>query len=337
MFIVKHRKIFYSISAILIAFSIFSIMHWGLNFGIDFKGGSIIEIDYGTAAATSTPAVATSTAATKTAKAAKPATTAVATSTASTTVAAIASYPDVNTLKAKLDELNIGETVVRQAGDTGYIIRTKALDENERKVVVAALGGDIKRFDSVGPVLGQELEGKATWSVIYVILAIILFITFVFRKVSKPIASWKYGIVAIVALLHDIIIPTGIFAFIGRNGSYEIDALFVTAILVILGFSVHDTIVVFDRTRENLRIDGNSGKKPFETIVGESVSQTLSRSINTSLTTVLALIALFVLGPEATRNFALALIIGIITGTYSSIFIGSPLLVTLEKWQSRKK
>jgi preprotein translocase subunit SecF len=329
MFIVKHRKIFYIISAVLIAFSVFAVSYWGLNFGIDFKGGSIVEVEYGKSA-TSTPTVATST------KPIKSAVNTATTTATSSAVAAITGTPTIDTLKAKLAELNIGETVVRQAGDNGYIIRTRALGEEERKTLVSALGGELKRFDSVGPVLGKELQGKATWSIIYVILAIVLFITFVFRKVSKPVSSWKYGIVAIVALLHDIIIPTGIFAFIGHNGGYEIDALFVTAILVILGFSVHDTIVVFDRTRENLRIDGVSGKKSFETIVGESVSQTVARSINTSLTTVLALIALFIFGPEATRNFALALIIGIITGTYSSIFIGSPLLVTLEKWQSRK-
>lgn len=317
MFIVKYRKIFYALSAILIAFSFYSIFAIGLNFGIDFKGGSIIEVQYDKTATTTAPLVRGT--------------------TASTTVAAITGFPDLNTLNAKLAELNIGQSVVRQAGDNGYFIRTKALSEEERVVITAALGGDIKKLDTVGPVLGQELQGKAVWSLIYIILAIVIFITFAFRKVSKPVSSWKYGIVAIVALLHDVIIPTGIFAFMGSFGGYEVDALFVTAILVILGFSVHDTIVVFDRTRENLRIDGDSGKKPFETIVGESINQTFARSINTSMTTVLALIALFVLGPEATKNFALALIIGIITGTYSSIFIGSPLLVTLGKWKMGKK
>jgi preprotein translocase subunit SecF len=242
-----------------------------------------------------------------------------------------------DTVRATLDSLKIGETIVRQSGDNGFIIRTKSLSEDERKTLVSTLGGEVKRFDTVGPVLGEELQGKAVWSIVLVILAILLFITFVFRKVSKPVASWKYGIVAIIALLHDVVIPTGIFAYLGRAGGYEIDALFVTAILVILGFSIHDTIVVFDRTRENLRIDGNSGKKSFEKIVGESVSQTLTRSINTSLTTVLSLVVLYIVGPETTKNFAFALIVGIVTGTYSSIFIGSPLLVTLEKWQTKKK
>ena len=317
MNIVKHRKVFYIISGILVALSLFSIFGHGLNFGIDFKGGSILEVEYANAPATTTAAAA-------------------AAGTSSSTPK-ITSFPDLATLNATIESLNIGESVSRQTGTSGYIIKTKALSENERNALVAALGGEVKRFDSVGPVLGEELRGKAIWSMIYVILAIVLFITFAFRKVSAPVASWKYGLVAIVALLHDVIVPAGVFAFLGQWGGYEIDALFVTAMLVILGFSIHDTIVVFDRTRENLRIDGNTGRKSFETIVGESVSQTVARSINTSLTTVLALIVLYFVGPEATRNFSLALIIGIAVGTYSSIFIGSPLLVTLEKWQSRKK
>ena len=140
--------------------------------------------------------------------------------------------------------------------------------------------------------------------------------------------------VAIVSLVHDVIVPTGVYAYLGRNGGFEVDALFVTAILVILGFSVHDTIVVFDRTRENLR--HAPSKKPFEDIVGESISQTFARSINTSLTTVLSLIALYVFGPDSTRNFSLVMMIGIIAGTYSSIFLGSPLLVTWQKFKARK-
>jgi preprotein translocase subunit SecF len=296
MFIIKYRKVFYTISALLIAFSIFTVATHGLNFGIDFKGGSLIEIDY-SQTASSTPVT-------------------------------------VDSIRATLATQGVTESVVRRAGDNGFIIRTKALTESEQKGVISSLGGDLKRFDLVGPVLGQELQGKAIWSLILVMLAIVLFIAFAFRNVSRPVASWKYGLIAIVALMHDVIIPTGIFAYLGRNGGYEIDALFVTALLVILGFSVHDTIVVFDRTRENLR--HASGKKPFEQIVGDSVSQTISRSINTSLTTVLALLALFFFGPETTKNFSLALIVGIVTGTYSSIFIGSPLLVTWEKWSAKK-
>jgi preprotein translocase subunit SecF len=192
----------------------------------------------------------------------------------------------------------------------------------------------VKQFDSIGPVLGGDAARKAVASIIFVLIAIVLFITYAFRQVSRPVSSWKYGIVAIIALAHDVIIPTGVFAILGHFKGYEIDTLFVTALLVVLGFSIHDTIVVFDRVRENLR--HLATKKPFDEIVGHSINQTFTRSVNTSLTTLLALVVLYFFGGEATQHFSLALIVGIIAGTYSSIFIGSPLLVTLQKWSSKK-
>jgi preprotein translocase subunit SecF len=296
MFIVNKRKIFYTISIIIIGLCIGAISKYGLNFGIDFTGGSVIEVQY----------------------------------------AGANDFPSAEVVKQKLSDLEIGESVVRQTNDNGYIIRTKALNEEQRKTVTASLGGEVKKLDLVGPVLGRELREKAILSIILVVLAIVLFITFVFRKVSKPVSSWKYGSVAIVALLHDVIVPAGLFAFLGRNGGYELDALFITALLVILGFSIHDTIVVFDRTRENIKNIGLD-KKSFGEIVGMSLTQTMSRSINTTLTTMFALIALFFFGPETTKNFSLVLIIGITAGVYSSVFIASPLLVTLEKFQSKGK
>lgn len=296
MFIVNKRKIFYTISIIIIGLCIGAISKYGLNFGIDFTGGSVIEVQY----------------------------------------AGANDFPSAEVVKQKLSDLEIGESVVRQTNDNGYIIRTKALNEEQRKSVTASLGGEVKKLDLVGPVLGRELREKAILSIILVVLAIVLFITFVFRKVSKPVSSWKYGSVAIVALLHDVIVPVGLFAFLGRNGGYELDALFITALLVILGFSIHDTIVVFDRTRENIKNIGLD-KKSFGEIVGMSLTQTMSRSINTTLTTMFALIALFFFGPETTKNFSLVLIIGITAGVYSSVFIASPLLVTLEKFQSKGK
>ena len=156
-------------------------------------------------------------------------------------------------------------------------------------------------------------------------------------KVSKPVSSWKYGLAAIIALGHDILIPTGLFAYLGKFAGVEVDTLFVTALLVILGFSVHDTIVVFDRIRENLRRNTEfHEKKDFETIVGESVNQTIVRSVNTSMTTLLAIVVLYFVGPEATKHFSLALMIGIIAGTYSSIFLGSPMLVTWNRWREKR-
>jgi preprotein translocase subunit SecF len=192
--------------------------------------------------------------------------------------------------------------------------------------------------NSIGPLIGKEAAQKAFISIILVILCIVLFITFAFRHVSKPVQSWKYGLMAIIALAHDVIIPTGVFSILGHYLGYEVDTLFVTALLVILGFSIHDTIVVYDRIRENLKNDNTDRtKKDFETIVGESVNQTFVRSINTSMTTILALFVLYFLGPEATKHFSLALIIGVFIGTYSSIFIASALLVTVQKFQAKRE
>lgn len=292
MNIVKYRKVFYAISVLLIAFSIFALSFWKLNLGIDFTGGSIVEVNF-------------------------------------------ASKVDVAPILANL---NHPQAVVRSTGDNGYIIRTHTMSEPERQALEAAFaekGGSIIRLDSVGPILGEELQKKAIWSIVLVVLAIVIFITYAFRRVSEPVSSWKYGMVAVIALAHDVIVPAGVFAFLGRNGGFEADTLFITALLVILGFSVHDTIVVFDRTRENLK-NGELKRHSFAEVVGMSVKQTFSRSINTSLTTILALIVLLFLGPESTRNFALVMMIGIIVGTYSSIFIGSPLLVTLQQFQTHK-
>ncbi len=296
MFVVTYRKFFYGLSAILLLASIAAVIVWGFNLGIDFKGGSIIEIEYAQARPTQTD------------------------------------------LQAKLAPLDLKESI-RTTGEKAYIIRMRTIDQTEEASLEASLKsfGDYTkvRFDSIGPVLGGEALRKSLVSIILVILAIVLFIAYAFRQVSEPVSSWKYGLIAIVALLHDVIIPTGVFVVLGHFLGYEIDTLFITALLVVLGFSVHDTIVVFDRVRENLR--HAAAKKPFDQIVGESISQTFTRSINTSLTTLLALVVLYLVGGSSTHHFSLALIIGIVAGTYSSIFIGSPLLVTVWKWQENKK
>lgn len=296
MFVVKFRKIFYLLSSVLVVGSIVAMFVYGLNLGIDFRGGSILEVNYPEG------------------------------------------RPEKVVIEDSLKALSVHESV-RETGQNGYIIRMKSLTEAERKTVINAISMDKKieekRFDSIGPLLGNEAARKSMVSIVLVILAIVFFIAFAFRQVSEPVSSWKYGLVAIVALMHDVIVPTGVFAILGHLYGYEIDTLFVTALLVILGFSVHDTIVVFDRVRENLK--HSNSKRDFGEIVGSSISQTMVRSINTSLTTVLALIALYIFGAEATKHFSLALIIGIIAGTYSSVFLGSPLLVTLEKWQRNKR
>ena len=301
MFVVKHRKIFYILSLLITGVSLVSILVFGLRFGIDFKGGSLIEVKYQE------------------------------------------TRPDIALLKSKMTGEDFMGYSIRPTGENGFILRAPYLDEITHSEALKILSGDgaspmtEERFNSIGPTIGQELRTKALLAIALVIISIVLFIAFVFRKVSEPVASWKYGLIAIIALLHDVVVPTGAFAVFGYLFGTEIDSLFVTALLVILGFSIHDTIVVFDRVRENLRVNKEFNKKEsFEDTVGKSVSQTFNRSINTSLTTVLSLVALYFLGSSATKDFSLALIIGIIAGTYSSIFLASPLLVTVERWQKKK-
>lgn len=295
MFIVKNRIIFYIFSVVLFAVSIFALAKWGMNYGIDFSGGTAIELQ----------------------------------PSASSTVTSVA---DVKTAL----ENTFPETVVRSYGEKGFLINAKELDANaqvdiKNKIAQVVPTYEIARMDTIGPALGDELKKKSITSIVLVLLAIVLFIAFAFRQVSRPVSSWKYGFAAIVALFHDVIIPMGFFAIMGHFfGGYEVDALFVTALLVVLGFSIHDTIVVFDRVRENLRLDANKGES-FERVVGKSVTETFIRSVNTSLTTILALVAVYIWGPETTRSFSLVLIVGILAGTYSSICIGSALLVTMAK------
>ncbi|MEK7530356.1 MAG: protein translocase subunit SecF [Patescibacteria group bacterium] len=293
MFIVKNRKVFYTFSAILLALSIGATVAFGLKFGIDFTGGSLLEVSY----ANTEPKT------------------------------------QADVVRA-LESIGIEGSSVRPTGETGYLIRTPFLNPTQYSAVRAALGGEEIRYDSIGPTIGSELQTRAIWAIILVLIVIALFIAFVFRQVSKPVSSWKYGLIALIALAHDVIVPVGAFAVLGYFFGAEVDTLFVTALLVVLGFSVHDSIVVFDRVRENLKhlVESNT-KEPFEITVGRSVQETLARSINTSLTTVLALIALYIFGPDSIKYFSLTLLIGIIAGTYSSVCIGSPLLVTLEKLQ----
>ncbi len=316
MWIIKNRKIFYGLSGLLIVISTLSLFIWGLELGIDFKGGSVIEVRY------------------------------------------TDSLPDSaliqKNISALATEISLGSYVLQSVGDTDYSIKSRLVSDVERQQIEnafsdnGAIKTELKKINSIGPLIGKEAGQKAIISIILVILCIVLFITFAFRKVSKftrmtssdkssgSVQSWKYGLMAIVALAHDIIIPVGVFSVLGHFYNYEVDTLFVTALLVILGFSIHDTIVVYDRIRENLNISHReNNKKDFETIVGESVKQTMMRSINTSMTTALALLVLYFMGPEATNHFALTLIIGVIIGTYSSIFIASALLVTIEKVQKK--
>jgi preprotein translocase subunit SecF len=205
------------------------------------------------------------------------------------------------------------------------------LEESQRQAVLAALEVDnesviLERFNAIGPSVGQELQTKSLWALILVSLGIVLFVAYAFRKVSQPVSSWRYGTVAVIALLHDIIIPVGILTLLGA----QVDTLYVVGLLSILGLSVNDTIVVFDRIREQLQKNQEQEvDESFDSTVNTAVNQTITRSLLTSLTLIVVLLALYLRGPEATQTLSLVLLLGTIVGTYSSMFLASPLLTML--------
>lgn len=302
MFIIKHRKVFFAITGVLIVVSLAAIAAYGLRLSIDFTGGTLVAVTYeGT-------------------------------------------RPPASDLNASLKKAGFSNYSLREAGEHDVMLRTDPISNAERETLPAtfSVGGKypatIAQLSEIGPTIGAELRRKAVLSIGLVMLCILLFIAFAFRKVSQPISSWIYGLVALVTLIHDIIVPVGFFAVLGHYAGATIDTLFVTAILTVLGFSIHDTIVVFDRTRENLRLNHEKGRKEdFADTTGRSLSQTFTRSINTSLTVIITLLVLYFVGPESTRFFALTLLVGIIAGTYSSIFLATPLLVTIERYYGKRK
>lgn len=298
--LVKRQNYFFLFSGLLVVASVLALAIWGLKPGLDFTGGSLLEVGY------------------------------------------FGQPPANQIIEQKLYSV-VGKVVLTPIGEKGLIIKMKHIDEDTHQAVVKSLkeldekqDGSVleeKRFEAIGPTISAELKKKSFLAIVFVILAIILYIALVFRKVSRPVSSWKYGVCAILALIHDVAIPSGVFAALGHFKGVEVDTLFVTALLTILGFSVHDTIVVFDRIRENLI---KFSRETFEEVVNRSVNQTAVRSINTSLTVLLVLLAIFFLGGVSTKYFVLALIIGIIFGTYSSIFVASQLLVVWHRWGKGK-
>jgi preprotein translocase subunit SecF len=298
----KNLNYFFLLPATLSVLALLALALWGLKPGVDLVGGSLLQVSY----PTGTP-------------------------------------PTISQVQAVTSTLGLGEVEVQSTGTKGYVLQERFITDNEKNTLETALGtlGQIHEdeFTSIGPALGTELLQKGLVALGLVTICIILFIAFAFRHVSKPVASWKYGVVAIVTLVHDVLIPTGLFALLGHFAGAEVDSLFIVALLTILGISINDTIVVFDRIRENLALNEQHHKhEEFGEVVWRSITQTLARSINTSLAVVIVLFSLFLLGPVSTKDFALTLIVGMIAGTYSSIFLAAPLLVQWEKWsRSRSK
>ncbi|MEK7110484.1 MAG: protein translocase subunit SecF [Patescibacteria group bacterium] len=296
--IIGYRKAFLTVSTLLVVASLAAIIAFGFLEGIDFKGGALWKL----------------------------------------------SVPGENVTAAALELFFKEEfklTDVRVTFDPqnkAYLAKLPTAVEGDRQAYFLKLqeqfkGAEELSFQSIGPSVGAELRNKSFMALALVLIGISLYIAFAFRKVFRPVSSWTYGLITLVSLFHDVAIPAGLLAYLGYSRGVEIDGNFIVALLVVMGFSVHDTIVVFDRIRENLVLD--RGKKNFADVVNDSVNQTLARSINTSLTLILVLLALYFTGPTNLHYFVLTLLVGVTAGIYSSIFVASPLLVVWQNIRAR--
>lgn len=307
MDIIKTRNLWLGISLAGVVLSIIAICLWQLNYSVDFTGGALMEVSF------------------------------------------LDKSPAVSEIKDEILKVEgVKEVNAQSLGENNYIFRLPDISNEVRQNILNSLEakyypketyGDFSvkpieeiRFESVGSIIGNELKSKAIKAVILAIIGIALYIAWAFRKVSRVVSSWKYGICAVIALFHDITLVVGIFAVLGHFYGVEVGITFIAALLTILGYSVNDTIIVFDKIRENLL---RFSKGTFEETVNKSILESITRSVNTSLTTLFALLALLVFGGESIRFFALALTLGIIFGTYSSIFVASSLLVVWHNWEKK--
>ncbi|MDO8601488.1 MAG: protein translocase subunit SecF [bacterium] len=290
----KYRKVYYILSTLLIIASLASLLFYGLKFGIEFTGGSLLDLEFKN------------------------------------------ERPTIDALSQNLSGLNMGEIVFQPAGDKEMLFKMKNIDEETHQKLLAKLresySFEEKSFDLIGPAIGKELKQKTAEAIVLALLAITAYVAFAFRKISRTISSWQCGVTSLVALFHDIIIPLGVLSVLGKFSTAEITIPIIAALLTILGYSVHDTIVIFDRVRENV-LKGEFSS--FEEAVNAGLNQTIGRSVNTVLTVLIVLFAIFFFGGETLKYFSLTLIIGIASGAYSSIFIASPLLVSWLKWRKK--
>lgn len=295
--IIQKRKYAYLFSGLLLGASIAMVAIWGLKLGIDFKGGTLMEIQF-----SQDP------------------------------------VPSAQEVRESLSALSLQSLTVQPTENRGILLRYLASDENANDQVLTALQ-DIDpemiqlRTDFIGGSVSEQIKKNAFMGIVLSIIGIALYIAWAFRRVSGVVTSWDYGWGAIIALTHDIIFVIGLFAFLGRFYDVEIGVPFIAALLTILGYSVNDTIVVYDRVRENLMRSSN--KVDFENIVNRSLNETLGRSINTSMTVIITLMAIVLFGGESIRYFGVALLTGVVFGTYSSIYIASALLVTRYKMKTK--
>jgi preprotein translocase subunit SecF len=288
--VTKYYKVWFGFSGLLLLASAVLLIAWHLQFGIDFKGGFRAEVEF-------------------------------------------AKTVDASSVQTELAKNGFSQVLVQPVTDKKIVIRTEAIDDTQTakfKQVLEHKFGSYQEdsLTRVGPTLGSELLRKAYWQIGLVVLGIVLYVSYAFRKIGRSmkkgrIPAWHLGVATIAALAHDLLIPIGVFVVLGHFKGVEVDSLFITALLTIMGFSVHDTIVVFDRIRENLQ---KYPYKSLQTIIDYSVSSTMARSINTSSTLIFVLIAMLLFGGQTVFYFILALLVGVFFGTYSSIFIASPIL-----------
>jgi len=303
---VKYRKIYFIFSGILLIGSLVCLIIFGLKLGIDFTGGSILELEFKT------------------------------------------ERPSNQEIRESLKGFDLGEIYIQPADEKGLILRMKDISEDVHQQIIQKLKGptsggypgelEEKRFESIGPVIGQELKEKAKLLIVISLLSIVFYIAIAFRRVQKPLSSWQYGIASLFILSHDILIPLGVFALLGKFYQVQLTIPIICAFLTIVGYAINNVVVVYDRLRENLlRGVFRDFVLGFEEATNKAINQTLTRQLNTSLTTLFPLIAIFFLGGETLKYFALTLILGITAGTYSSIFLAIPILVSWLKWRGRKR
>ena len=290
--IVSRRYLYFGISLLVIIPGLIALLIWGLPLAIDFTGGSLLQVRFETG-----------------------------------------SLPTSDSVRKIYDEFGFIDSLIQTSGNDAIIVRTKHMEDSTKIQIVDEMEKQfgspitVDRFETVGPSIGQEVALRAAGAVALAALGIMLYITFAFRGVEH---AFRYGISAIIAMLHDVFVVIGVEAILGQFLGWEVDALFLTALLTVIGFSVHDTIVVFDRIRENSNI---YRRLPYETVVNHSIVQTLVRSINTQLTVMFTLLALVIFGGVTIRHFVLILLVGVLSGTYSSIFNAAPILVV---WENRE-
>ena len=299
MYIIRHRSLFFWITGLLLAGALAAIIFWGLPLGIDFTGGSLMQVEYPRG------------------------------------------VPPLATIEKEASVVPLGVISVGTAGTNQITIRSRTMTPGEHSAVLAAISQNASTtelaYTSVGPALGSQFTNKALWAIFAVMLVIVLYIAFAFRKVSRPVPSWGYGLTVVAMLIIDILVPTGFYAAYCHFTGAEVDSLFVVALLALLGYCVNDVIVIFDRIREHLARNEKTGlKESFEDTIGKSINETMTRSINTALTVALALLSLIYLGAPATQNFALVMLVGVVAGTFSSICRSAPLLIPIAKWFTKK-